>query len=61
QPGVSLRVHGQLKTVGAMHTPFTVKGGGHNSNRGFSSMVVVHISLARFNCTALDAAAGTIA
>ncbi|KAF7343170.1 FAD-binding domain-containing protein [Mycena venus] len=50
-----------LKTVDATQTPFVVKGGGHTSNKGFSSTTGVHISLAQFNYTNLDAAAETVA
>ncbi|KAJ6542154.1 FAD-binding domain-containing protein [Mycena vulgaris] len=50
-----------LKTVGATRMPFAVKGGGHTSNRGFSSTTGVHISLAQFNYTKLDVSAKTVA
>ncbi|KAJ7079923.1 FAD-binding domain-containing protein [Mycena crocata] len=50
-----------LKIVGATRTPFAVKGGGHTSNKGFSSTTGVHISLAQFNYTKLDASAKTVA
>ncbi|KAJ7671238.1 FAD-binding domain-containing protein [Mycena polygramma] len=50
-----------LETVHATRTPFAVKGGGHTSNKGFSSTTGVHISLAQFNYTRLDASAKTVA
>ncbi|KAK7046933.1 FAD-binding domain-containing protein [Favolaschia claudopus] len=50
-----------LKTVAVTRTPFAVKGGGHTSNKGFSSTTGVHISLAQFNYTKLDTAAQTVA
>ncbi|KAJ7262806.1 FAD-binding domain-containing protein [Mycena rebaudengoi] len=49
-----------LNTVNATRTPFAIKGGGHTSNRGFSSTTGVHISLARFNYTTLDVSAETV-
>ncbi|KAJ7437262.1 FAD-binding domain-containing protein [Mycena galericulata] len=49
-----------FKTVKATRTPFAVKGGGHTSNQGFSSTTGVHISLAQFNYTKLDASAKTV-
>ena len=33
--------------------PFAVKGGGHSTNRGFSSTQGVHISMTRFNDIAI--------
>ncbi|KAF8188840.1 FAD-binding domain-containing protein [Mycena galopus ATCC 62051] len=50
-----------LKIVSATKTSFAVKGGGHTSNIGFSSTTGVHISLAQFNYTTLDATAETVA
>ncbi|KAJ7744294.1 FAD-binding domain-containing protein [Mycena maculata] len=50
-----------LNTVGTTRTSFAVKGGGHTSNQGFSSTTGVHISLAQFNYTTLDAAAEKVA
>ncbi|EJD49108.1 FAD-binding domain-containing protein [Auricularia subglabra TFB-10046 SS5] len=54
QPATTADVGAILKVVGIKHVPFAVKGGGHTSNRGFSSTTGVHISLARFNYTRLD-------
>ena len=41
----------QLKILGACRTPFTVKGGGHATNPGFSSTSGVEVALTRFNST----------
>ncbi|KAJ7219699.1 FAD-binding domain-containing protein [Mycena haematopus] len=61
EPSTPADISEILKTVSATKTPFAVKGGGHASNVGFSSTTGVHISLAQFNYTRLDAAAQTVA
>ncbi|KAJ7496901.1 FAD-binding domain-containing protein [Mycena latifolia] len=61
EPGSTSDIGAILKTVGTTRTPFAVKGGGHTSNKGFSSTTGVHISLAQFDYTKLDASAGTVA
>jgi hypothetical protein len=37
-----------------------VKGGGHNTNPGFSSTSGVEIAMTRFNCVEFDAATGLL-
>ena len=44
----------QLKILGSGRTPFAVKGGGHNTNPGFSSTPGVQIALARLNSTKVN-------
>lgn len=44
----------QLKILGSSRTPFAVKGGGHNTNPGFSSTPGVQIALARLNSTKVN-------
>ncbi|KZW04131.1 FAD-binding domain-containing protein [Exidia glandulosa HHB12029] len=61
EPANAKDVGHTLRLVGATRTPFAVKGGGHTSNKGFSSTTAVHISLAKFNYTRLDAASKTAA
>ncbi|KAJ7167485.1 FAD-binding domain-containing protein [Mycena filopes] len=61
EPSSAQDIAAVLKTVKATKTPFAVKGGGHTSNVGFSSTTGVHISLAQFNYTKLDASATTVA
>ncbi|KAJ6577762.1 FAD-binding domain-containing protein [Mycena capillaripes] len=61
EPSSAADIGAILKTVSATRTPFAIKGGGHTSNKGFSSTTGVHISLAQFNYTTLDASAETVA
>ncbi|KAI0825986.1 FAD dependent oxidoreductase [Irpex lacteus] len=49
EPGTAEDVGKILQIVGSTRTPFSVKGGGHATNPGFSSTTGVHISLTRFN------------
>jgi FAD/FMN-containing dehydrogenase len=39
----------QVQQISRARVPFTVKGGGHATNPGFSSTSGVHISMTRFN------------
>ena len=40
--------------------PFAVKGGGHATNPGFSSMTGVQIAMSRFNGTNINLTSGTV-
>jgi hypothetical protein len=51
----------QLRILGAMRTPFAVKGGGHTTNPGFSSTLGVQIAMVRFNTITVDHVASTVA
>ena len=53
-------VFAQLKILGSCRTPFAVKGGGHSTNRGFSSTPGVQIALSRFNSTTVNVTDGTV-
>ncbi|KAI0263018.1 FAD-binding domain-containing protein [Gloeopeniophorella convolvens] len=67
EPGNPKDVGAILRIVGSLRTPFAVKGGGHNTNLGFSSTQGVQISMARFNkmhlrdhSTAVDVGSGLL-
>ncbi|KAI0088401.1 FAD dependent oxidoreductase [Irpex rosettiformis] len=49
EPGTAEDVGKILQIVGSTRTPFSVKGGGHATNPGFSSSTGVHIALTRLN------------
>lgn len=60
QPGTPQDVGLILRELVSTRTPFAVKGGGHSVNRGFSSTLGVHISLARFDDVVVNEHAETV-
>ncbi|KAI0057266.1 FAD-binding domain-containing protein [Artomyces pyxidatus] len=60
EPGTAADVGAILQVLGSTQTPFAVKGGGHNTNPGFSSTQGVHISMTRFSDVIVDASSETV-
>ncbi|KAH9997051.1 FAD-binding domain-containing protein [Russula vinacea] len=60
EPGTSDDVASILQQIARARVPFAVKGGGHNSNPGFSSTPGVHISMTRFNHIAISKDSRTV-
>ncbi|KAH9054241.1 FAD-binding domain-containing protein, partial [Lactarius vividus] len=60
EPGSTQDVGLILQILGESRTPFGVKSGSHNGNRGFSSTRGVQISLARFNTFKVNTEAQTV-
>ncbi|KAK7056284.1 hypothetical protein VNI00_002837 [Paramarasmius palmivorus] len=54
EPGTAEDLGAVLRIIGSTRTPFAVKGGGHNGNKGFSSTTGVHISMYRFSEVSYD-------
>ncbi|KIJ22107.1 hypothetical protein PAXINDRAFT_165385 [Paxillus involutus ATCC 200175] len=59
EPGTAEDLGKALQIIGAMRTPFAVKGGGHTTNPGFSSTTGIQISMFRFSDVVYDSGAQT--
>ncbi|EMD37315.1 hypothetical protein CERSUDRAFT_94318 [Gelatoporia subvermispora B] len=60
EPGTPEDVGAILRILGEARVPFAVKGGGHETNPGFSSTFGVQIAMTRFSEIVLDADAQTV-
>ncbi|KAK7043767.1 hypothetical protein VNI00_008379 [Paramarasmius palmivorus] len=60
EPRSAKEVAGVLNILGSRKTPFGIKGGGHNLNRGFSSTSGVLISMTRLNSLKYDEKTSTV-
>jgi FAD/FMN-containing dehydrogenase len=59
EPGTTADLSKIMEIIGLTRTPFAVKGGGHNTNPGFSSTTGIQISMVRFNNVTYNAKAST--
>ncbi|KAJ7779754.1 FAD dependent oxidoreductase [Mycena metata] len=61
EPGTAADVSIIIRLLGETKTPFAVKGGGHDTNPGFSSTTGVQIAMTRFSTVNYDEQSGTVA
>ncbi|KAF9245769.1 FAD-binding domain-containing protein [Melanogaster broomeanus] len=59
EPGTAEDLGIALQIIGALRTPFAVKGGGHTTNPGFSSTTGIQIAMFRFSDVVYDSQAQT--